>query len=103
MPNLERCGVIDVSSVPFSFNYLNFSHGSLTKLTDFGGFRGMKYTMNFKYMPNLSHESLLNILNEAGEATEGAVMYFTQAQIDSLTEGEKAVATVKGWEIQPAN
>lgn len=80
-------------------------------LVDFGGFIGLKYSMNrgdcFKKCTSLSHQSLLNILNglydftgngETPTSNQGQ-LGFPQTLMDMLSEDDKLIAINKGWTL----
>jgi len=55
--------------------------------------------MGFSGDENLSHESLLFILNALPTTTSGHTLYLSNLNINSLTAEEKAIATNKNWTL----
>lgn len=105
VPLLDFGNVIEAGSI-FGTNYL-------TKLTDVGGFKDfgkpLDMTINanyqFNYMTNLTHESIMNIINNLYDrAAAGYLKYptlnFGSTNLNKLTDEEKAVATRKGWTLK---
>lgn len=131
--NLAKCksfynflyGTTNLHSVPklnFSSanNLTSLLYGTHDLLTDLGGFEnlGFSYTqkqknynyykLNLSTCPNLTHDSLMNVINnvyDLNKTYEGEQTEYTQ-QIDLhanslalLSEDEIAIATGKGWSI----
>lgn len=57
--------------------------------------------INFSYSSKLTHDSLLSILRALVNNTEGAALTCTlgKENLAKLTDGEKALATEKGWTL----
>ena len=87
-----------------------FGPSDLPKLTDFGGFLNLKYSLendnNLKKLPNLTYQSCINILNglynfvAAGETPNGGQgrLKVHQNFLDAVGE-EISIGTNKGWII----
>ena len=87
-----------------------FGPNDLPKLTDFGGFLNLKYSLtndeNFQSLPNLTYQSCINILNglydfvAAGETPNGdqGQLKVHQNFLDKVGE-EISIGTSKGWTI----
>ena len=88
------------------WNYANYN-----KLTDFGGYIGLKYNMTKSYCfdkcVNFTHQTLINILNglydftgngETPESNQGQIA-FPQVLMDKLSEDDKMIALNKGWQL----
>jgi surface protein len=110
---ISKVGVIDCDSIT-NIQWLNTSN-TFTSLTDLGGFRnlGAKSSLSgtnsnyFLYScPNLTHQSLLNVLNllydRAAAGYSVITIKLTKAQNALLSDEEKAIATNKGWTITAA-
>lgn len=108
--SLESIGVIDCDNID-NLNYC-FNPRSATYLTDFGGFRnlgkvpGLTNTntdYGLKYAPNLSYQSVLNILNELYDRTSAGYPILTLKlhanHLALLSEDDIAIATNKGWTL----
>ena len=87
-----------------------FGPSDLPKLTDFGGFLNLKYSLendnNLKKLPNLTYQSCINILNglynfvAAGETPNGGQGRLKVHQNFLTTVGEEiSIGTAKGWVI----
>ena len=97
-----------------------FSYSSISTLTDMGGFKNLKaswYSNAFERCPNLTVESLMNIINNlydwSGNTDGKAPLYdgtihsfgtthkisFGSTNLAKLTDEQKAVATNKGWTL----
>ena len=87
-----------------------FGPSDLPKLTDFGGFLNLKYSLendnNLKKLPNLTYQSCINILNglynfvAAGETPNGGQgrLKVHQNFLDAVGD-EISIGTSKGWTI----
>lgn len=90
---------------------LLFGSSELPNLTDFGGFIGLKASINNNYgfikTPNLTYESCINILNGLydftgnGETPSGiqGKLKVSQSFMDKLSEEDLQIATGKGWQL----
>lgn len=106
LPELDASSMIDISGI--------FSNCS--NLTDFGGLKDLGkaylttasanssiYTLNLSYSNNLTHDSLMNVINNlydiktAGCNTQKLTLGTTN--LAKLTEEEIAIATNKGWTV----
>ena len=95
--SLSKLGVVDASGITASFLYSSSSHP--TRLTDFGGFRGLKYSITLSRMSNLSRESLLNCLDGLADTEDGTIT-FSSSQRGLLSDEDLAPAIAKGWTIE---
>lgn len=87
-----------------------FGYSELPKITDFGGFLNLKYSLtndnNLKRLPNLTKESCINVLNGLydftgnGETPNGdqGQLKVAQSFIDKVGE-EISIGVNKGWTI----
>lgn len=72
-----------------------------TSLTTLGGFTGLKVSLNLSYSPLLTHDSLLNVINEAADVTASPkTLTLGATNLAKLTDQEKAIATNKGWTLK---
>lgn len=81
-------------------------YSTMRNLTEMGGFKNLKVSWTSygspSYCPNLTHQSLLNILNGLydftgnGEAG-GKTISLGSTNLAKLTDEEKAISTSKGW------
>jgi hypothetical protein len=97
---LTSIPLLDFSSAGFCGNFV-FSE--CYKLTDVGGFKGMKWGMSFVDCP-LTHDSALNIINNVGTAGTHedygiAKLTFNTDTYSTLSSSEIAIATRKGWVV----
>lgn len=67
-------------------------------LTTLGGFGAIKASIELPYSPNLTVESIMNVINQAATVT-GKTMNFGSTNLAKLTDEQKAVATSKGWTL----
>ena len=69
-------------------------------LTDLGGFIGLKVDLYLGESNLLTHDSLMNVINKAADVTASpATLYLGSTNLAKLTDGEKAIATSKGWTL----
>ena len=83
-----------------SFNNTWYKCESLTTL---GGFGAIKESINLSYSPNLTAESIMNVITQAANLNElgitGKKMTFGSTNLAKLTDAQKGVATSKGWTL----
>lgn len=71
-----------------------------SNLTNLGGFTGLKVNLSLSDSPLLTHESLLNVINEAADVTSSPkTLTLGSTNLAKLTDEEKAIATSKGWTL----
>ena len=76
------------------------SYGALTKLTTFGGLTGLKIDFDLSSCPNLSYESLWNVVNELADVTSSPkTLTLGEKNLNKLWNTDKAIATNKGWTL----
>ena len=69
-------------------------------LTTLGGFAGLKVDLALFRSPLLTHDSLLNVINEAADVTANPkTLTLGTNNLVKLTDEEKAIATSKGWTL----
>lgn len=104
--NLTRVGIITLNENNLYDKYEKITpfagYTVYDKLTDFGGVRNLnKCTIDFTILPNLSKQSMLNIINKVQTVPSGnGVIIFNNNLEDVLSEEEVKIATDKNWKIQ---
>lgn len=77
-------------------------------LTHVGGFKDLKVSIDLTSSSNLTHQSMLNIIDnlydflynaETPAENEGVVIFNAWCK-SQLTDDEKAIAENKGWQIR---
>ena len=69
-------------------------------LTTLSGFRGLNLDFDLSPCISLSHDSLMNVINEAADVTSSPkTLTLGATNLAKLTEEEKAIATSKGWTL----
>ena len=104
--NMERMfsGCRRLTSVPL-FDTSNVSNISdmfagCDDLTTLGGFAGLKVDLDLFRSPLLTHDSLLNVINEAADVTANPkTLTLGTNNLAKLTDQEKAIAASKGWTL----
>ena len=107
---VEKIGIMDCDSVENAQYILTYSE--LTTLTDFGGFRNLGKKSNLtntnssyfiSNIPNLSYDSLLNILNLLYDRASAGYSILTiklhPNHMALLSDDDKAIAINKGWSL----
>ena len=96
---LLNCGSVTSTTSPIGYS-------ELKNLTDLGGFKDLKisWTSNFlDKCPNLTTESLMNVINNLYDLTanglSGKTLKFGTTNLNKLTSDQIAVATNKGWTL----
>ena len=105
-------GCTSLTSIPLlecgKVNSMNafFGYSSLNNLTDLGGFKNLKISVSYGFFenaPNLTVESLMNVINNVYDLTanglSGQSLKFGQTNLNKLTPEQIAVATAKGWTL----
>lgn len=102
-PALESIPELDFGNVGTMGLFLGRSN--LPNLTTIGGFRNIKAWFDIQSAPNLTVQSLMNIINNLydfignGESTTSSIR-MGETNLAKLTDEQKAVATNKGWELK---
>ena len=109
--SMKKIGIIDCDSVR-NANYILGANTNNTTLTDIGGFRNLgkvpalsntngNYVLY--YFPNLTKESILNVLNLLYDRASAGYTVLTLKMhanhLAMLSDEEKAIATNKGWTL----
>lgn len=91
LTTVPEMDVSNVANIDYIFSYC-------PSLTDLGGFIGLKLSLDLSNCPNLTHDSLMNIINKVAEVTASSRrLSLGSTNLAKLTDEEKAVATAKGW------
>ena len=97
-PRIEKLPALNLSSCTSEQVLANIGWLPVS-LTDFGGFIGLDQDHDCSRYPNLSHDSLLNIIRLAADV-DGKTLTFTTSQLEKLNKEEIGIATGKGWMIE---
>lgn len=108
---LESVGTITANGLTAAVAYFFSNTSDLNNFTDFGGIQGLKTNWNDGYglvkCPNLTHQSLINVLNglydftgagQTPSSTQGKLKLGT-ANYNKLSAEDIAIGTNKGWQI----
>lgn len=95
----------DCSSLT-TFPALDLSKGTIfdtawsfcSSLTTLGGFGAIKESIDLSTSPNLTVDSLMNVITQAATVT-GKTMRFGSTNLAKLSDEQKSVATSKGWTL----
>ena len=122
IPQLDTSSVTNMSSMFSGCNTLTsiplldtgkvtsmsalFGYGQNTSLKNLGGFKDLKISITsyfLDYAPNLTVESLMNVINNLYDLTangvSGKTLKFGTTNLNKLTAEQIAVATNKGWTL----
>lgn len=107
--NLRKLSAIQCESL---IGFSGLLNGKQPKLEDFGGFVNigksvpvdLVFTLAINNAPNLTHQSLLNVLNGLYDLTalrrsQPLRLQLGEANYNKLTEDEIKIATDKGWTV----
>ena len=111
--SIENIALLDFSKATNIIYVVN--HNS-NKLTNLGGFKDLgkaysttqsanyhAYTLNLSGCNNLTHESLMNVINNlydiASIGVQPQKLQLGSTNLAKLTDEEKAIATNKGWTV----
>ena len=78
--------------------YFYAAWSSCQNLTNLGGFGAIKADFDLSSSPNLTVESIMNVINQAATVT-GKTMTLGSDNLNKLTDEQKSVATSKGWTL----
>ena len=103
--NISQCfsGCHSLTSLP----YMNLASVTDTtnawygcdNLTTLGGFGAISANFDLATSPNLTVESIMNVINQAATVTGNKIMTLGSENLAKLTDAQKAVATNKGWTL----
>ena len=91
--NLTSVPLLDTSN---GTNFTSMFH-SCTNLTNLGGFKGLKADLNLTSSKKLTHESLMNVINNLAEVNTNPTLSLGSENLAKLTDDEKTIAINKGW------
>lgn len=69
-------------------------------LTDLGGFQGMKTALTLSACTKLTHDSLMNVINNLGTPTTSQTLTLGATNLAKLTDEEIEIAVNKGWTLK---
>lgn len=80
---------------------LNSMFYNCSALTNFGGLIGITKSWSLQWCKNLTHQSLLNVLNNLGDLTGKTMQTLTLGteNLAKLSSSEKNIATQKNWAL----
>lgn len=91
---------LDATSLTSAGNMFGYDFFPLDKFTDFGGLTNLKIDLDLSPCTALTHDSLMNVINEAGDVTSNPkTLTLGTTNLSKLTDEEKAIATNKGWTL----
>ena len=102
---LESIPLLDFSNAIYASVIINPSYyGDQIHLTDMGGFKNLKINFDIQKAPNLTVQSLMNVINNLYDfvgngSTTTKTLTLGTTNLDKLTDEQKAVATNKGWQL----
>lgn len=94
-----------LETLPMIWCYMSSVYGLLgmfdgcTNLVNFGGLSGVNVKFDLSPCTKLSHESLLNVINNLENVTSSTTLTLGSTNLAKLTDEEKAIATGKGWTL----
>ena len=101
--SLMSVPLLDCSNVTSVYNV--FGYSDIKTLTDLGGFKNLKVNLDIQRAPNLTVQSLMNVINNLydfranGDSTTTRTLTLGTTNLNKLTDEQKAVATNKGWNL----
>ena len=77
---------------------MNRMFSNCSSLTTLDGLTNLKVDLDLSPCPKLTHDSLMNVINEAADVTSSPkTLTLGSTNLNKLTDEEKAIATNKGW------
>lgn len=104
--SLKSLPLLDFTKVTSATFFLNNTtqSGSVMAITDLGGFKNLKidFTSSLEYCPNLTTESLMNVINNlydfpSNNSSTTRKLQLGEVNLNKLTEEQKSIAVKKGW------
>ena len=104
--SLKSLPLLDFTKVTSASLFLNNTtqSGSVMAITDLGGFKNLKidFTGSLNYCPNLTTESLMNVINNlydfpSNNSSITRKLQLGEVNLNKLTEEQKSIAVKKGW------
>lgn len=96
--SLKTIPILDMGNVVMQSSDINL--GLEQSVENLGGFRNLKYSISLRNQVNLTHESLLNVVNTiATLTTETSYLRLGPQNLAKLSSDEIAIATRKGWNV----
>lgn len=77
---------------------LYYAFGGCALLTNLGGFKNLKVDLDLSGSPLLTHESLMNVINNLTSVTN-KTLSLGETNLAKLTDEEKIIAINKGWTL----
>lgn len=71
-----------------------------SSLTTLGGFIGLSINLDLAWAPYLTHDSLMNVINNLATVTSSTKLTLNVNSSTILTDEEKKIATDKGWTLK---
>lgn len=90
--DLNNFNTSKVTNMSEMFQYCN-------SLTDFIAPKNINANIGFNYCNNLSHDSLMSIVNNLATVTTTRTLTLGSTNLAKLSSEEKAIATNKGWTL----
>ena len=100
--NISVLGNFNLTSCTDLFNGFFFGGvGNVTNknFTTFNCYGVQTYNLNISFFPNLSKESIMNIINCLCETNQTLTLTLGSINMAKLTDEEIAIATAKGWTV----
>ena len=94
--NLESLPLLDLSAAT---NCKSMFDDCYT-LKYLGGFKGLKVDLVLYYSWELTHESLMNVINNLAEVDTNPTLSLGSENLAKLTDDEKSIAINKGWILE---
>ena len=92
---LETIPLLDYTTVGNTSNAFSKCY----KLTNLGGFKNLKVSMDLSYSPLLTHDSLMNVINNLATVTTSPVLKLHKDSLAKLSDDEIMIAINKGWDV----
>lgn len=94
--SLKSVPLLDTSKV----TDMGYMFTNCRSLENLGGFTGMKASLDLRYSHLLTHESLMNVINNLATVSVTKTLRLHSDSIAKLSDAEIAIATNKGWVIR---
>ena len=94
-------GILDITKCTTNTSLSNFLGSGINAptLLEEVRIKGLRNTYNFSHLPNLSHDSLVYLINNLQPTTGTRTLTLGATNLARLSEEEKAVAGEKGWTL----
>lgn len=97
--NIEMAPLYDCGNIESTYQmfYDYYHRRYCERLMDLGGFKNLKVDLDLSGCNRLTHQSLMNVINNLAEVATSPTLSLGTTNLAKLTDDEKLIAINKGW------